>query len=96
MEFSNEIKVGLQLFDYRKAKIGFSDLIIILDGRLSKNDVSKSIDTLSDLGLVEGEYASVGSRSKRIIFLTKEGEIFFEAIKNTLAHRLSTEKITWE
>jgi len=84
MELSNEIKVGLQLFESQKDKIGFSDLVKIMDGRLSRNEVSKSVDTLSDFGLLEGEYAQAGNRSKRILFLTKEGEIFFKQIKDSL------------
>jgi len=84
MELSNEIKVGLQLLESQKDKIGFSDLVKIMDGRLSRNEISKSIDTLSDLGLLEGEYASVCNRSKRILFLTKEGEMFFKPIKDSL------------
>ena len=56
---SDDLKVAIHI--YKSNEIGFSKLVDDLKSIISKNQISHSIDTLSDWGVVKGHYGKVRS-----------------------------------
>jgi len=46
-----ELEVGLQVMNLKTPT--FSELVKILNGRITRNEISKSIDRLFDIGLLK-------------------------------------------
>ena len=62
---SKDLEVTLEIFETSKIKkdeIYFSKLVRILDGRVSKNRISQSLDRLFDLGIITTEYKKVNKK----------------------------------
>jgi DNA-binding transcriptional ArsR family regulator len=77
---SSEIIVGLQILDLEHPS--FCELVKILDGRISRNEVGMSLDKLLDLGLIKENWIKRDGTWRREILLTKDSKIFFEDIHN--------------
>jgi len=75
--------VGLQILDNEKnGKISdFASLVRTLDGRITRNEISKSIDKLSDLAMIRQTWRQLPNKKfTRVMELTYEGKIIFEPI----------------
>ena len=77
-KLSNEFKVALQILDLKNPN--FSELVKILDGRLTRNEISTSLDILYDLGLIKENYTIKEKICRREIYLTDEAKILFTKI----------------
>ena len=91
----NMFIVALQISDLVKNKEPptFSELVKILDGRVSRNEISKAIDQLSDIGLLKEKSIKRERAFRRELYLTKEADPLIEKI---MAMAVKTETFTDE
>ncbi len=74
------LKTGIELYDQtivKNLEPSFKRLVKVLDGRVSRNDVSRILDDLEDKG-----YIRISPKTKNQPALTSEGRYFFEPIYN--------------
>lgn len=55
---SNDFKVACEIYkaETLNEKIWFTKLVSKLEGKVSKNTIANSLDTLADWGIIRGEY----------------------------------------
>ena len=60
---SNDLKVACEIYkeNLSRRPVWFSKLVETLDGVISRYEVSHAIDTLTDWGIIEGHYDSLGN-----------------------------------
>jgi len=72
---SSGLKVACEIyrFNQNKQPIWFGKLVESLNGELSKNTISHSIDMLFDWGIIKGEYGpTTPGRASRLLSITNE------------------------
>jgi len=80
---SNDFQVCTKIYEFNKKgeDIWFSKLVKALNGSISQSTISKSIDRLSDRGMIEGDWKKVdGSRWTRTFKITGEFEGFVKGL----------------
>ena len=67
---SNEFKVACEIYkaDVQKEHIWFTRLVERLEPNVSKNTISDSLDTLSDWGIIKGEYSRIDTDQFGVLF----------------------------
>lgn len=78
---SHELKVGLEIYKSQKEneKIYFSKLVEKLEGSVSRNTISKALDRLFDLGMVNAKWEKSGEGAWiRAFVISGESEEFFK------------------
>jgi len=63
-----DLEVALQIYDIsnvKKEPVYFSKLVKILDGRVSRNRISKALDRLFDDGILTAEFKKVNKKWAR-------------------------------
>lgn len=75
-------KVALQISDLVKSQKPptFSELVKILDGRVSRNEISVAIDRLMDVGLLEQKGVIKNWNFRWELYLTREADPLIEKI----------------
>jgi len=58
----------------RKERIWFSKLVRVLDADASKATISRTIDKLFDLGIIDGKWEKVEGKWTRVLSVTGEAE----------------------
>ena len=79
---SNDLKICHVVYEYnqRTEKIWFSKLVEELEGVVSKVTISKSIDRLFDLGVINGSWEKVEGKWTRVISIAGEAESFVKNV----------------
>jgi DNA-binding transcriptional ArsR family regulator len=80
---SNDFQVCVEIYDYsnvKKEKIWFSKLVKVMSGDLSSSTISKSIDRLFDLGMIDGDWEKVEGRWTRTFRISGEAEGFVKSL----------------
>ena len=77
---SNEMIVGLEILKSQQAneRIYFSKLVEKLEGRISRNTISKSLDKLFDLGMVNAKWTKSNGNWIRELIISGESKKFFK------------------
>lgn len=78
-----DLEVALQIYDIsnvKKEPVYFSKLVKILDGRVSRNRISKALDRLFDDGILTAEFKKVNKKWARVYNVSGEAEGFIESI----------------
>jgi predicted transcriptional regulator len=73
---STDLKICVAIYDHnqRKDPIWFSKLVDEFKGESSRATISKSIDKLFDLGMIDGKWEKVESRWTRTFVIAGEAE----------------------
>lgn len=82
---SPDLKVSCKIYEYSNVKEGeiwFSKLVKVLDGDVSKVTISKSLDRLYDLGIIDGEWKKVEKRWIRTFKIAGEALDFIRDVYN--------------
>lgn len=82
--------VGIQLYDFQKRNIdcNFSKIVITLDGRITRNEISKAIDYLTDYGMLEESWKQTEKGLfYKAIELSSTGYDFMEDVHNQVIER---------
>jgi len=72
---SNDFLVCVKIYEYneeRKERIWFSKLVDVMKGELSQSTISKCLDRLFDLGMIDGTWESIDGRWTRTLKITGE------------------------
>ena len=82
-----EMELGLQIYDFQKngTKCYFSKLIKTLDGRISRNDISKTLDSLNDQCIIEFKWSMENGKCCREIILNEIYMTYFESISKIVS-----------
>ena len=82
-----QIELGLQIYDFQKngTKCYFSKLIKTLDGRISRNNISKTLDLLSDKCIIEFRWSMKNGKHCREIILNEIYMLYFERVCNIVS-----------
>lgn len=82
--FSNDFLVCLKIFEFNQKdeKIWFSKLIKEMNGMLAQSTISKSLDKLSDMGMIEGEWEHADGCWMRTLKVTNESIGFVKGLYN--------------
>lgn len=68
---SPDLKVCSVIYEFskvRKEKIWFNKIVRVLDNDVSRSTVSKSLDKLFDLGIIDGNWEKVNGRKWTRVF----------------------------
>lgn len=82
----NEYLVGLKILECNKTDkfIDFTLLLEEFNGILSRQEISKTLDHLFDLGLISGEWIEFEKNNQltpcRVYKINKEAELYFEKL----------------
>lgn len=73
---SSELKMCVIIYEHnlRGEKIWFSKLVEVLAGDVSRSTISKNIDRLFDLGMIDGKWEKVDGRWTRTFSVAGEAE----------------------
>ena len=63
-------------------KIWFSKLVTMLNGQVSRNTISRCLDRLFDIGIIDGEWKKVDRRWTRTFKIAGEATAFIKNIYN--------------
>ncbi|MDR3282171.1 MAG: hypothetical protein LBS92_00980 [Candidatus Methanoplasma sp.] len=80
---SNDFKVCRKIYEYSKVrseKIWFSKLVEAMSGELSPSTISKCVDRLFDLGMIDGDWEKADGRWTRTFNITGEAEGFVKSL----------------
>ena len=79
---SPDLKVACKIYECetKKEEIWFSKLVDALEGDVSRTTISKSIDKLFDLGIIDGEWKKVKTRWYRVFKIAGEASVFIKNI----------------
>ena len=79
---SNDLKVCYVIYDCQKnrKKIWFSKLVEVLANDVSRATISKSLDKLFDLGMIDGNWEKVDGKWTRVFKIAGEAEDLVKAI----------------
>ncbi len=80
---SNDLKICSVIYEYehvKHEKIWFSKLVGILEGEISRATVSKTLDKLFDLGMIDGTWEKVEGKWTRVFRVTGEAEELIRTI----------------
>lgn len=82
--FSNDFLVCLKIleFNLENEKIWFSKLVKEMNGTLAQSTISKSLDKLSDIGMIEGEWEHADGCWMRTLKVTDESLGFVRGLYN--------------
>ena len=83
---STDLKVCYVIYEseQRKDKIWFSKLVQILEKDVSRGTISKSLDKLFDLGMIDGQWEKADGKWTRTFTITGEAKDFIRNVyKNT-------------
>ena len=64
----------------KKEKIWFSKLVDILKGEISRSTISKNLDKLFDLGIIDGKWEKVDNKWTRTFKISGEAKNFINHI----------------
>ena len=92
---SNDFLVCVKIYEYneeKKEKIWFSKLVDVMRGELSQSTISKCLDRLFDLGMIDGTWESVDGRWTRTLKVTGEsmgfvGDLYRATKENRVNNR---------
>ena len=80
---SPELKVACKIFQITKDdndEVWFSKLVEILEGQVSRNTISRCLDRLFDLGIIDGEWKKISNRWTRTFKIAGEATAFIKNI----------------
>ena len=79
---SSDLKVCSVVYEYdlKGEKIWFSKLVDELRGDICKATITKVIDRLFDLGVIDGKWEKVGGKWTRVLNIAGEAESFIKNI----------------
>ena len=79
---SADLKVCYFIYgaEQKNEKIWFSKLVKLLDKDVSRGTISKSIDKLFDLGMIDGQWEKVDGKWTRTFTVTGETKSFIRNI----------------
>lgn len=83
---SNDLKICTVVYEYDRVKgekVWFSKLVKILEGDMSRVTISKSLDKLFDLGMVDGNWEKVEGKWTRTFTVAGESEDLIKNIYQT-------------
>ena len=83
---SPELKVASKIYKVtkeEKEEIWFNKLVDVLEGRPSRNTISRCLDRLFDLGIIDGEWKKVNNRWTRTFSIAGEATAFIRNIYNS-------------
>lgn len=82
---SNDFKVAAEIYhcQINGQLVWYTKLVSLLEGEISKNTVSKSLDTLFDWGIVKSEYGETeNGRAGKLLMITNESEPIIRDLYN--------------
>lgn len=80
---SYDLKICSVIYEYeheKHEKVWFSKLVDVLEGEMSRATVSKTIDKLFDLGIIDGTWEKVDGKWTRVFKIAGEAEDFIRTI----------------
>lgn len=83
---SNDLKICSVIYENEHEiheKVWFSKLVEILAGEMSRATVSKTLDKLSDLGMIDGTWEKVDGKWTRVFTITDEAVDMIRTIHQT-------------
>ncbi|HII02770.1 TPA: hypothetical protein HA351_14350 [Methanosarcinaceae archaeon] len=88
---SQEEKVALEIQKYndRKDPIYFSRLINVLKEEISRSTISKIIDKLFDLGMVEGRWETYNGKWVRTLYTKGEYREYFRSLNEKMNDKVN-------
>jgi hypothetical protein len=83
---SPDLKVCCKIYEFVNEKdeeIWFSKLVALLDGNPSRVTISKCLDKLFDLGIIDGQWKKINNRWTRTFKIAGESTTFIKNIYNS-------------
>jgi predicted transcriptional regulator len=80
---SNDFKVCIKIYGYSREnseKIWFSKLAEAMSGELSPSTISKCVDRLFDMGMIDGKWEKVDRHWIRTFHIAGEAEAFVKSL----------------
>ena len=79
---SSDLKVCSVVYEYNLNgdKIWFSKLVEELKGHISKGTITKVVDRLFDLGVIDGNWEKIEGKWTRVLNITGEAESFIKNV----------------
>lgn len=83
---SKDFQVCLKIyeFNHKGEDIWFSKLVREMEGMSAQSTISKSLDRLFDLGMIDGEWTTVDGRWTRTLKVTGEFTGFVDSLYNAM------------
>lgn len=75
--------VGLQIFETTVVEnefMTYPKLVRTLDGRISKKEISPSLDRLFDMGIIDIKFEHINDEWTNVIYATEHGRMFLKAV----------------
>ena len=73
-----------EMDEVRDEKVWLSKLVRMLEGEAVRATVSKTVDRLFDLGIVDGEWEKVDGKWTRVLRIAGEAHEFVEAVAKSV------------
>jgi DNA-binding PadR family transcriptional regulator len=80
---SKDLEVALEVYKYDKIRgepIYLNKLVESLKERVSRGTISKALDRLFDLGILNAKWKKVNSKWVRVFYIAGEAEEFLEDV----------------
>ena len=79
---SKDMIVAAEIYKYNveEKPIFFSKLVSSLEGEVSRATISKSVDRLFDLGIVDGSWEKIDSKWTRVFKVSGEASSLIKAV----------------
>ncbi|MFH1774837.1 MAG: hypothetical protein ABH874_07770 [Methanobacteriota archaeon] len=82
---SNDLEVALEIYRYDKIKgerIYLNKLVELLKDRISRGTISKALDRLFDLGILNAKWEKSNNKWVRVFYIAGEAEEFLKDVYN--------------
>ena len=86
---SLDLKICMKIYDLerKKEKVWLGKLVRILSNDASKVTISKTVDRLFDLGIVDGKWEEVEGKWTRVLTVAGEAEGFIKSVSSSMTGR---------
>jgi DNA-binding transcriptional ArsR family regulator len=86
---SLDLKICMKIYELerRKEKVWLGKLVRILSNDASKVTISKTVDRLFDLGIVDGKWEEVEGKWTRVLTVAGEAEGFVRSVSTSVSGR---------
>jgi predicted transcriptional regulator len=83
---SNDLEVALEIYKYDKIikgeRIYLNKLVELLKDRVSRGTISKALDRLFDLGILNAKWEKTDNKWVRVLYIAGEAEEFLKDVYN--------------
>jgi len=89
-DLATDMKISILIrgFNRRKEEIWFSKLIELLDGKISKREISETIDKLYDLGFIDAEWKKVDEKWTRVFSIAPQAKDLIDSVSKYSGYNL--------